>query len=222
MPSDVTVRVPSRVVPVLAALADVDESEMASLRTALSGERLVSVDQFTERVRQSLSSQSSQQLDELVGVILSLASLSRSHGWSIQEIIDQLVRDPESRFDEARRAALAQRLADVLTAPSIEALTKAIDLVSAPEKTLHVVRIYSDVRPVFSDDTSSEPVGAVIIHNLILSYVADGIVHDINIACSSADLEKIRASAERGIQKGRSLEQFLERTSLTHFEVTAE
>ncbi|WP_040319990.1 hypothetical protein [Aeromicrobium marinum] len=107
----------------------------------------------------------------------------------------------------------ATQLAKVLAEPNLVLVAKALDLQSTYERVLHVSRIMTDLRPVFSDD-DTVPLAGTIAHQLqVITFEQSGI-HDFFIAMDDADLKVLRDQVDRALQKSENLREAVSGTSL--------
>jgi hypothetical protein len=78
-------------------------------------------------------------------------------------------------------------------------------------------RIISDIRTIF-DPNGSDPVGALIVHNLQIRYSNGNEFKEAFFALDNADLSVLRKALERAETKTVSLESVIRKAELKYFE----
>ncbi len=88
------------------------------------------------------------------------------------------------------------------------------------ERMFHSVRFLTDLRPVFNSDVSAGLQAATIATSMKLEFHPDGVgdIKSIFLAFGRADLEYLRDSVERALDKVEELEKFVEATNLPYWD----
>ena len=139
--------------------------------------------------------------------LLSFTSWRSSNGLSLDEALDRL-RD---EFPEAEINGGATR---VLAAEAIVVLAKTMDLQFAHERVFQRVRIISDIRPVFGDESDPTPIAASVSHELVLTVFRNQNHEEVHVALDSEDLEALMQHAERALAKDAELSALIRKTGL--------
>ena len=96
------------------------------------------------------------------------------------------------------------------------------DIARESDRLLHVSRVITDLRPVFSEEAANEPFGAVIVHTLRLDYFEENDVKTISFALNSRDLAQLKRTVERAQAKENTLSGLLKRVELAEFDLAGE
>jgi len=97
---------------------------------------------------------------------------------------------------------------------AIEVTSKAFSILLGNERNFVGARIFTDIRPVFKENPSDPPAGAVIVHNIELSYMEGNAKRNFFLALDSRDLKRMKEVIERAFLKEASLVQFLSNVEL--------
>ncbi len=116
-------------------------------------------------------------------------------------------------IDGAESETLQRRLSVLMAVDSLRLASKATELQFEHERVFDRARILTDVRTVFGE-APNDIQGAVITHQLRISYVQGSDVKEIYFALDEEDLGDLKKSIERALGKMRSLEGLLERAGV--------
>lgn len=78
---------------------------------------------------------------------------------------------------------------------------KAAALGDESHNVFHQCRIISDVRHVFPESLTEGPAGNIVVHNLKIGYVGDGLQKNIYFACTRSELEELQRIIGRALEK---------------------
>ncbi len=127
---------------------------------------------------------------------------------------DELARSVANSSDllletEELREALAALLVGVVTSEAMLTAAKAADVITEYEHVFAGVRILTDLRPVFGDDPTVRAEGATITSTMKVDHYTDGRVRSVYVTLDRQDLEALRDSVERAIEKTDSLRSLM-------------
>jgi hypothetical protein len=159
---------------------------------------------------------------DFLDMTLSLATLRLDQNATAEQVADDISASSDLPIQNDTRTELRKRLAVLLQVPSVQQLSKAADLLRREERVFHEARLTTDMRPIFEDDPSKIPAGAVIVHNLTIEFHTAGGVGEWQVALDESDLAKLRGVVERAVHKGRSLHRFMESAHIMSFEPAEE
>ena len=97
----------------------------------------------------------------------------------------------------------------------IAVTAKASDVATEHKNVCCTSKIFSDIRPIFSA-TADEIMGAVVIHNLNISYHTEGDVREFFVALNADDLTEIKDVVERAEKKAMQMKLALSRAGIAH------
>jgi hypothetical protein len=169
---------------------------------------------LAEGMRAAVRSISPDDTEAIVDLLGSLefvrANAEASLDLFTSDLADALARE---RFplEAVDGSSVIARIRQLLEIPSIGIPAKARTLL-LEGRTLCRARLLTDIRPVFdSSEAPSKPEGALIVHNLRLSY-HDGSekgIKDFIVTLDSNDLDELQAILQRGKVKEQALEVML-------------
>jgi hypothetical protein len=218
-----SIRVPKIGLPVLKRLAELDEKHASSLTDRLSDAQFRSAGALVSTVQDAVGDTwDEDESDAFVTHLISMSTLATSHDFGAGELAEHLTEQISSDLGEAERKTLPTRLAALLSAPSFAAFGKAIDIARESDRLLHVSRVITDLRPVFSEEVANEPLGAVIVHTLRLDYFEENDVKTISFALNSRDLAQLKRTVERAQAKENTLSGLLKRVELAEFDLSGD
>lgn len=152
---------------------------------------------------------------ELIRSVLTVASslmmTAERHGLSGAELAEQVVDAVVTQeLGLTKDSSDAEMVRDFFTAllaadSVIRTTAKANELLVDHSNPLVGSRILTDLRPIFSDGDSLEPVAGVIVHTLKLSVFADGHDKSYYFALDEDDLRELRRTVDRAIEKETAL-----------------
>jgi hypothetical protein len=119
--------------------------------------------------------------------------------------------------DPDKRGAFEKRLKSLLDIDSLVRASRAFDIQHEYEKVFRSARIISDIRPVFSP-AGTEAMGAMIVHNLNVSYFEAGEYKESVFALDDADIGVLKKVIERAEIKSRTSEQLIKKAGIEYFE----
>jgi hypothetical protein len=132
----------------------------------------------------------------------------------LDDLMDGIALGAEPRLTRHDIPKLRAILEKLLSIETLSIVSKASRLQRDGERLYCNAKILSDIRPIFKDDPSAPPVGAVITHTLKVGY-HEGRGHmETQIVLDSDDLTKLAAVINRAQLKDKSLRTFLKRSKL--------
>jgi hypothetical protein len=152
-------------------------------------------------------------LDALIGLYWGRQSM----GLSINEFADLLA---SQAFDanDPKRANFKKYLGDLLAVEPLVVTSKALDILTEHEHTVHDLRIITDLRPIFKEDPPQKPVNlpaaAVITHTLKISYRRGTQVDEFFLALDDNDIALLKTLIKRAEAKKASLKKVLTATRI--------
>jgi hypothetical protein len=218
------VRVPALHRPALRLVAELSDDALARLQRALGadGTAASSADLVT-RLRKEVPELDSVGADIFISMLFSIIGLHTTHSWSFEDLANSLSQSKDLDLEEAPRTVLATRLIEILGIKSLVTVAKAVDVAGEQSHVFHIARIVTDIRPVFGDDPESAPLGAVVVHTLVLEYHdVDGRIKSFYLGLSDTDLRMLDDALARAKSKSNTLRSFLDRAGLEHINAEIE
>ena len=165
---------------------------------------------------------SKEDLEQIVQSVLAIHQV-RAYG---REPIDSFSRelsdtmtelsDEKLRLNPDQRAGFSERVKRLLTVGSLQAFSKAYELMTEQRLLFHDARILTDLRPVFHDENVTKgPVGFVVVHSLRIEYHSPLGHDEIYLAMDDLDLSELLEVIMRAQDKAESLKLLLKDKSLS-------
>ena len=147
----------------------------------------------------------------LLDAITGLATHSHFSQSSVAAIAKRVASSPQLQLgDDAED--LASRIERLLTCDAIRVYSKASAVGTSHERIFATAQILTDLRPVFRDDETSypQPEGALLTHTLSLHYISSDGTHDnFFVVLDDDDIETMRKSLDRAMNKAASMRQLI-------------
>lgn len=162
----------------------------------------------------------------VLDVLMSMYPVMTSSTKPLKEFVSEIVasmRDhasaDEPALDDMHLARLNDALLRLLKVPSLSLAVKATGILLQNERSLIASRILTDMRPVFDID-SNDIGGGLVIHTLILEYIAenDETPKQFFVSLDSDDIEDLIRNLERAKQKNTKLKNLLTAASVTYID----
>ncbi len=197
----------------LTALSDTDAEQL--IRAFAEAPPLQQVDALTDLARQALPDGG--EADALVPALLSLRGQTR--GTDPAQVADDVSRSPDlAMTDETVRERFSERVAALLASDALATTANAVELLTHHEHNYQSASVLTDIRPLFGDDPSAQPRGAVLVEMLHLrTWGRDGSSQSQYIAMDETDLLQLRDAIDRALVKTESLTRFLENVGVAYF-----
>ncbi len=211
-------RIPPEHYSTLAKLIQMEEGPLAELRSAIETTKptLLPAD-FNARVAAKTTTFDGDEVDEILDVLMSLYLTRANFEASASEFVDLLCKAIEETGAEELKAAsdnpevCKQHFEMLLNMDqTLGVVSKGFTLEIDHERTLHDMRIFTDLRPIFASDANMPPIAGVIVHKLRITYHQDNSLKDFYVALDSDDLERLLSLAQRSLKKAKSLKSFVE------------
>jgi hypothetical protein len=158
---------------------------------------------------------------QILGMVIGLRSLVDRSALAARDIADAVADDVENKqwIPQESREILKERLSELLEMKTVAISAKAFTLAVGDASPFSDVRIFSDIRPIFSGaDTSLEFTGSIIVHHMVIEI--SGMGDDQYCALTTADLLKLKRTVERAIEKDKKLRLVLRNGPITPLEAT--
>jgi hypothetical protein len=198
----------------VADLAEIRDTPLQTL-TAIT-ERLRIADpcpmrpkELHREITQVLGAGKSEAAKRIMRPLLSLQAIMRQRHLSSDEALEavRLALESASPPWESAQFELWQQIEgafkQLLTTPAVRLVSIALDLMYEHENLLQNIRVITDIRPVFSDDTSHIE-GSVVSHTLRLRYDSTEGDHSISIAMDETDIRELERQCKRALLKAQT------------------
>lgn len=224
------IRIPEEYERGFVEIRALDETQIAEFLSALADESpTLNREDLQSRVASKVEGSIARgDLDRIMETLSSLYGLRDSMGiQTVSEFADIVceamdLSDVEELWfeDEKERESFRERLIRLLNVDSLDVAARAVDLLNEHEHTIHGKgRVLSDIRPIFGPDPDAPPKGAVVTHELKLSYHENRGVKEFFITLDSVQVDELIEVLERAKAKGESLKRMLGESGVPHIEV---
>ena len=200
----------------IAKLSDADANVLISVLSETPAIR--PVQRIAERI-EPLLSRPKADVDSIVDTLVALYAVRSSNeipaATFTQDVCNAMrVKDGNSvPIDGPECEILQRRLSVLMALDSLGVASKAAELQYEHDRVFDRVRILTDIRTVFGE-APDDIRGAVITHQLRISYIQGSDVKEIYFALDEEDLGDLKKSIERALGKMRTLEGLLERAGV--------
>jgi hypothetical protein len=133
---------------------------------------------------------------------------------------EQASKEGNDRYSEDVLKRVGERLTQVLQIRSLRLVGKARAILLKHERTFSNGRVLSDIRPVFGESVDENPLAAVIVHMLNLTYYKEGERRDFVVALDTNDIQLLIDVLNRAQTKTKILESIITSTGMKYIEVS--
>jgi len=165
---------------------------------------------------------SSDDLKVILDALLVLNGVRAFVSLGVPEFATAVCDARELKVPSEDREVFIDSLTRILGAEYVNVTSKAMNVLTEYERTLHDARVMTDIRPVFGEDAARGPVAATIAHTLRLTYHERQRLQDFYIGLDTGDVKTLLEVLKRAEIKAASLRSFLSTTSLPHIETETE
>ncbi len=161
-------------------------------------------------------------IDAVVPLLFLKASSGKSTADLVKEITARLVTGDkqEATLSTAAVPNFKKNLGRILELSKLTNRAKALSLATDSQRLFSDAKIVSDVRPVFGEDVSKPPLGAVILHSLKIGFAEDGEEREFFVTMDSKDLRELQSWITRALSKDATLSQFIKHSNIEQFETS--
>lgn len=160
-------------------------------------------------------------LDDVIQALVGLSSTRVDTEATIEDfaadMATAIVTDPVSAPPEIDKAILQHRLTSLLSVEPLILFARANEVQHECPNLFGSARILSDVRALFGS-SPKDIVGAMILHNLKITYYSDGEYKECYFVLDDADVSALRKVLDRAELKTGALEQIIDKTGIAYFE----
>ena len=155
-------------------------------------------------------------MDALLSLYVAKAGYGKSARQVAEDVADAIKGpgpDDES-ISESQASVFCSRLEQLLSIDALDASSKATALQAEYQNLFDMARVLTDMRPVFPSDPGSPPVGAVIVHNLKIQFIASGERKEMFFALDHTDIDKLIETLTRAKAKAQTLNKIASSSAL--------
>ena len=177
---------------------------------------------YIQKLTPTINTLSQEVAQELIEALYNLSRMYFAYDLSVsqiaEDIADTVEQDTDGLLTPESRQLLVERLISLLNLDVFRLGAKANDLLFEYEHALLKAKIITDIRPVFGDDVTSSPLGAVIVHNLKIEYQADGERKEFFVAIDTRDTQLLIDLLVRAQSKADNLKALLAVANVRHID----
>lgn len=217
----IPINVPLQQRAAIAELASLKDEAYQALWECLSQTEstLSEASVLVERTSKAVASQT-RLGGQIVGMLIGLRSLVDQSAAPVGAIAAGVANDVETRkwISKDSNETLRGRLSALLEMKAVTVSAKAFSLAVGDESPFQDVRIFSDIRAIFSGgDRDLEFSGSIIVHHMAIEVGSSR--DDQHCAMTISDLLKLKRTVERAIEKDKKLRNALRGGPIAPLEV---
>lgn len=215
--------IPKQQYPVLRKISELSEPQFAELLKGLNEiQASLNVEEFIKHLSEKVKTISEGDVDGLVTLLCGLYPAKENNNKTASQIAADIkaaaVDEKPDIFPPDKAAILELRMIKLLSVDKAISITaKAFDVATEHQNIFCGVRIFSDIRPVFS--SSAETVAAaVIVHTMNISYHQGREHKEIFVAMEKSEIADFKKAIERAEKKATALESIIRKSDVTYLE----
>jgi hypothetical protein len=169
---------------------------------------------IVNRAKKQVSGLEEATVEKTVSALLSLAMFRAASNRSAEKLAHDVSEQLATDIRDIPVSTARLRLEQVLALASIATGSKAMQLLQDHQRVFEKATILSDIRPVFEGDSLS---GAVMVHNLKISFREGGERKECFFALDEHDLTDLYEAIKRAESKSKAIRIMLERSETKLF-----
>lgn len=164
--------------------------------------------------------------DSVMGLHYARATFDGKAALLPNEVVDSLREQPSANDQDASLNkefydCLLTNLKLIFEVDALRVKQKALNLAVSQERLFTSCRILTDIRPVYSDadNVPTNISAAFVFHTFKISFIEDDESKDFYISLDADDLEKLKSTVDRALNKGSVAKQAISKwTELINME----
>jgi hypothetical protein len=206
--------IPDEDIPALAVIKALPEASARALVDALKSVKPSSdTSEMAARISKEVPTIPLEQLASVLDALYTIYYIRELSGVDPPTFLDDFMEGvqnvPQLKAEKQSLARLRARFDKLLSTSSFNLLSKAKRLQRDGERLYCDSKVLSDIRPVFSDNPSARPLGAVVTHTLRIGYHEGGEHKEFRIILDSVDLDMLTDVLFRAKTKDQTLRELL-------------
>jgi hypothetical protein len=203
--------VPEGLRPAIQTLIELDQRKTDSLMEAL---KAVTPTLDTEDLAAQLAEQlkgvlDGQTVEMLTGGLVAIASGPGASEMSPKDFAEGIAESPDLVVPAKERGRARDRVLSFMGITPLVITARALDVLNEQPARFLSARVLTDLRPVFGADIDASPAGAIIVHNLRISYSVARRQEQFFVALDSEDLDTLEGVITRARRKAKSMSSIL-------------
>jgi hypothetical protein len=213
--AEIAVRLPELVRPGFEKLRSLSEPHFRQLVSALSSLPPTSYARaLIRQIAEQLDPEGEKGIGEILEMVTTFFSGPSTLGLTYREFVAAILNGYEGKLSKTVSDRMRARILELLASETLFIASKSSDLLHAQPNTLANARILTDLRPIFHDDPSRPPAGALIIHQLKLTYHTDIGHEEFFVTVDAEDLAMLKRVIERAEAKASNIMRAAHSTQL--------
>lgn len=182
------------------------------------------LDGLSSRVGTELKNWKREDVEDILRAVFSLSLYRVDSNLTAEKVAEEIttvIRTTSAddlRLAEGEEEGFKDKLSKLLSVKVLDVSARAATVRGEYPKTFCDAKFLTDIRPVFAE-TIGDPIGAVISHNLKISYHEDGL-KEFYVVLDAEDLRKLKAALEKAESKAAVLKSTLAKSGVTHLDVS--
>jgi hypothetical protein len=158
---------------------------------------------------------------EIISAAVPMVRVQQNSGVSIEafssDVLDSIVESQPSIFQKITPDLLKSRTSQLITEPALDLASSRISEVkSEVERNFCKLKIMTDLRPAFRNNSEDVPLEMAAIHNFQIGY-HDGMGkhHEFYLSLDAGDLETLKKAIAEAEKRVQTLERLLEKSGVS-------
>jgi hypothetical protein len=212
----VAYRIPSSSRSGIEQLVRLSDEALQELITALAeADPVLNVEDLTQRIasRDDLTISGSE-ATSAVRTAFEIAGVLAASKASLRQFSENIAQSSDLDMSDGDRRRLTAVLEKLLSIPSIVLSARALQNAYDHYRILQDCSMYTDIRPLFSENPGAGPFAVAVMHSLRLSFYEDGQVRSVFLSLDSNDVRNLQRLVSQALEQANALSDVLERATL--------
>jgi hypothetical protein len=178
------------------------------------------IEEITDHIADSVKTISYDKLSGIMRILDTLYHIREASNVELPLFIDDIIEgvkyssQNDTNSSNIDYSLLRGKLEILLNIRILKLISKATIIQRDGERLYCESKILSDIRPVFDDDLSATPSGAVITHTLKITYHLGRDRQEFHVILNAEELEALHEVLARAQMKEKTLQEFMKNANL--------
>lgn len=200
---------------------DISDTSVTELSSVLAAAQVKhDIEEMTDKIAENISTIPYDDLSSIMRILDMFYYIREMNNVDLSIFIDDIIEGVQySSYDDINlekleASSLKTKLEKLLNIRPLKLISKATIIQRDGERLYCESKILSDIRPVFDDDVSVVPSGAVITHTLKITYHLGRDRQEFHVVLNAEELASLHEVIARAQMKEKTLQVLMKNTNI--------